>query len=243
MKKPFVGMRRGAAFLGILVLWQSGPASAQSDPSDSRITERLQCIRLMLEQGKPGSDRWWYGWLIGYGAATVGQGAVGLAGKDKRTRQDMFLGAATTCLGAIGQVISPMTPSGAPGRLANLPEGTPGERMKKCVYAEELLEACARREQEGRSWKTHAVAGAVNLGGALVVCLGFKRDLREGVWNFAFNTAVAEAQIWTQPMRAVDDYGEIARRGRTKGHPSRPELKRSWCLYRTPGGIGICIEL
>jgi hypothetical protein len=188
----------------------------------------------MLERGKSGSDRWWYGWLIGYGAATVGQGAAGLAGKDKGTKQDMFLGAATTCLGAIGQIISPMTPSSAPGRLTNLPEGTPGERMKKCAYAE---------EREGRSWKTHAVAGAVNLGGALVLCLGFKRGLWEGVGNFAFNTAIAEAQIWTQPMRAVKDHDEVVRRGRPGGNPFRLELKKRWSLYRTPAGIGVCIEL
>jgi hypothetical protein len=235
--------RWSKAFLWMLVLSQSGPAPARDNESDSRISERLQAIRLALEQGKPGSDRWWYGWLIGYGAATIGQGAVGLTAGDRRTRQDMVLGAATTCIGAIGQVISPMASSNAPVLLAALPENTPGERAKKCAYAEELLKACAQREKEGRSWKTHAIAGAVNLGSALVVCLGFKRDIWEGVGNFAINTAVTEAQIWTQPTRAVHDDEAYARGGLPPEGPDRRESKKRWSLNRVPGGIGIRILL
>jgi hypothetical protein len=243
MKSPFSMKWPGTVLLTVILFFRLNNVSAQDGLSDSQIKERLQIIRQMLDGEKPNADLWWYGWLIGYGAATVGQGVMGLTGKDKQTRQDMSLGAATTFLGAVGQIISPMLPSNAPDRFAAISENTSEERIKKLPDAERLLKACALREKEGRSWKTHAIAGVVNLGGGLVVWLGFKRSVWEGVGNFAVNTAIAEAQIWTQPTRAVDDYEEYVRGYRCKGEPGRHESKKRWSVNRAPGGIRICIQL
>jgi hypothetical protein len=105
MGKPPIRKYSGTFLLSVLLLCQWNTASAQEGLSDSQIREKLQAIRQMLERGKPNVDRWWTGWLIGYSAATVGQGAVCLINKDKGIRQDMALGAATTCLGALGQIM------------------------------------------------------------------------------------------------------------------------------------------
>ncbi|MEJ2627922.1 MAG: hypothetical protein P8078_05145, partial [bacterium] len=187
MKKLFINSKLVTILLLLIFLFQFFPARAQDELSDAQVQERLQLIQQLLERGKPNANRWWYGWLIGYSAATIGQGAVWLISDDKNTRQDMALGAATTFLGAMGQIITPMTPGTAPDRLARISEGTPQERRDKLLKAEKLLEECALREKEGRSWKMHALTGVVNLAGGIIVWLGFDRNIWEGVGNFALN--------------------------------------------------------
>lgn len=118
----------------------------------------------------------------------------------------MALSAATSFIGAVGQLIMPMTPASAPGRLALIPGDSPEERINKLNKAEELFEASALREKEGRSWKMHAASSAVNLGSGLITWLGFDRTIQSGLINFAINEVISEAQIWTQPTRAIKDY-------------------------------------
>jgi len=197
---------RGTLFFLLIFMFQFSELPAQNEIHDSLVTERIYYIQNMLDQGKPAAKLWWNGWLYGYSAATVVQGAV-LLGSDKmKTRQDMALGAATTLVGAIGQLIMPMKPASAPGKLALIPGDTPEERIKKLNKAEELFEASALREKEGRSWKMHAVSSAVNLSSGLITWLGFDRTIQSGLINFAINEAITEAQIWTQPTRAIKDY-------------------------------------
>ena len=137
--------------------------SAQDEIPDSLVKERIDHIQNMLDEGKPNAKLWWNAWLYGYSAATVVQGAVFLGSDQLKTRQDMALGAATTLVGAVGQLIMPMTPASAPGKLALIPGDTPDERINKLRKAEELFAASATREKDGRSWKMHAASSAVNI--------------------------------------------------------------------------------
>lgn len=210
---------------------------AQNELPDNEIKERIEYIRNVLEQGKPASKLWWNGWLYGYAAATAGQGAVALATNSLSTRQDMVLGAATTLIGAAGQLAMPMLPSFAPKKLELIPEDTPEERLYKLERAEELFEACALREKDGRSWKMHAASGAVNLGSGLVTWLGFKRTIWAGLGNFALNTAITEAQIWTQPVRAIREYKEYCERYKSGLTYLPNRHKSSLFVNAYPGGI------
>jgi hypothetical protein len=180
--------------------------SAQNEIPDSLVKVRIQHIQQMLNEGKPDANLWWYGWLYGYSVATLGQGAVLLTSDNLKTRQDMALGAVNTLIGVAGQLFMPMTSGYAPKRLALIPGDTPEERIIKLNKAEALFEASARREQVGRSWKMHATTGAVNLSSGLITWLGFDRTFKAGLINFAINTAITEAQIWTQPTRAIRDF-------------------------------------
>jgi hypothetical protein len=239
MQKPRMNTRRSVIILLLLLLFRVNPAEAQDDLSDSQIQERLQVIHHMLEQGRPNAARWWYGWLIGYSAATIVQGGIGLTSKDKDTRQDMALGAATTFLGAMGQIMTPIVPRTALDRISGIPESTPAERKAKLAEAESVFREFALRERNGRSWKIHAVTGAVNLGGGLIVWLGFKRSIWEGLGNFILNTAVTEIQIWTQPTRTARDYDRYMEKYASgqKVSSHKPETKWSVNLY--PGRLGI----
>jgi hypothetical protein len=241
LEKPFIRTKLSTIILLLIFFVQINLASAQDELSDAQIKERLQTIQQMLEQGKSNANRWWYGWLIGYSAATIAQGAIGLTSDAKATRQDMALGAVTTFLGAMGQIITPMVPGSAPNRLAGIAENTPEERKEKLFKAEKLLKDCAIRESEGRSWQAHAITGAANLGSGLIVWLGFKRSVWEGLGNFALNTVITEAQILTQPTRAIHDYDNYLRThqsGQKLGH-RKPDW--NWLVNIYPGGLGISV--
>lgn len=224
-------------FLFILIL-STLQAKAQEQIPDTLVKERIQYIQKMLDEGRPGASLWWNGWLYGYGAATVGQGVVFLTSDKLTTRQDMALGAATSFIGAIGQLIAPM-PISAPKKLALIPGETAEQRMSKLKQAENLFEAGAKRELEGRSLKTHAINGAVNLGSGLVTWLGFKRTVWAGIGNFALNTAICEAQILSQPRRAIRDYNTYREKyisGLPQAH-SRQEMH--WTVNAFPGGVSV----
>ncbi len=228
---------RKLALTALFVSLLSAPLSAQEPLSERETAERLALIQEMLSDGKQDASLWWNGWLWGYGLATAVQGAVFLASDHLQTRQDMAVGAVTTLLGMAGQLIAPMTPASAPGKLAASPEGTPEERKAKLAEAERLLAACAKREKDGRSWKNHALTGAVNLGAGLVVWLGFKRSVWEGLANFAVNTVVTEVQIWTQPIRAVRDYEDYVRGTRMGSRSVKSRMV--FTVYGVPGGLGV----
>ena len=229
--------------MAVVLFSSSCPVSGREAPSDTLVRERLAEIRRMLERGEPGAGRWWTGWLIGYGAATVGQGIVYATSREKRTRQDMALGAATTGLGVIGQLLTPMIPMDAAGRLDALPEADAEQRLNKLSAAETLLERCAKREEEGRSWRTHAITGAVNLASGLVAWLGFRRCLGDGIANFAINTLITEAQIWTQPTAAVRDYEDYLQRHPSAAWADARPFRMTWSVHMVPGGIGISFHL
>ena len=223
----------------LVLFYQVSIAKTQDSIPDSLVRERIQVIQNMLDQGKKNANAWWYGWLVGYGTATLAQGAVCLFGDKLATRQDMALGAITTLLGMGGQIISPMVPGYAPGKLEEIPEGTPEENLRKLQEAEKLLGECAIREKEGRSWKIHALDGAVNISCGFIVWFGFKRSFLAGIENVALNTAICEAQIFTQPTRAIKDYDYYCQKYNTgqnlAGH--RPPV--TWSFTMVPGGIGL----
>jgi hypothetical protein len=186
---------------------------------------------------KAGADRWWYAWLTGYSAATAGQAIVYFSSDDKSLRQDMALGAATTFLGALNQLITPVDPPR--NDYPTYREYVSGEKPMTAGQAATLLRDLAAWERKGRSWKTHALAGAVNLGSGLITWLGFKRSFMDGLENFAINTAITEAQIWTQPIRAARDYEKYCRKAAAGAGSSHPVTEGEWAWSIFPGGFYI----
>ncbi len=245
--KKWVYLRKKSRFSGILFLFillnllQSLPVSAQQITSDSLVKVQIVTIQNMLDLGKRNASLWWNGWLYGYSAATAVQGAIYFTNDIVKTRQDMALGAATTLVGAVGQLIMPMVPVYAPKRLALIPGETPEERIQKLAKAEELFKASAKREQEGRSWKMHAASGVVNLSSGLVTWLGFKRTFWAGFGNFLINSAITEAQIWSQPTRAIKDYQKYCEKYKNglTYHPERQQAQ--WFVSAYPGGLTLRI--
>lgn len=190
-------------------------------------------IQLTALKDMAGAERWWYGWLAGYSAATIGQGVIWFTSEDKTLRQDMALGAATTLLGAMGQLITPVKPKNAD--YPSYREYASGEKSFSPDQAAALLKALAAREKEGRSWKTHAIAGVVNLGSGLITWLGYKRTFMDGLENFAINTAITEAQIWTQPMKAARDYEKYCQSTNPASQVMSSRRDGEWSWNLSPG--------
>ncbi len=132
-------LKAGTFLFLFLFTFHFSELSAQDTIPDSLVKERIQNIHVMLENGKPAARLWWNGWFYGYSAATVVQGVVGITNESLKTRQDMLLGAATTFFGAAGQILMPMVPVYAPGKLALIPGDTPEERIIKLNIAEEIF--------------------------------------------------------------------------------------------------------
>jgi hypothetical protein len=237
--------KSGGAYLfavfSLIIISGSGNIFSQTDLPDSVVTEQIRVIGKMLEEGKPNANFWWYGWLAGYSAATVGQGAIALSTDNGTLKQDMVLGSATTLLGAIGQLITPMVPGFAPDRLKQIPEDTDEERLMKLQKAEELLKKSAMREKSGRSWQAHVITGVVNLGSGLIAWLGFNRDIWAGVENFAINTAITETQIWTQPTKAMKDYKKYCSKYKSGINPIAFKQDIKLFVSGGPGGIQLKI--
>lgn len=223
----------------LIFSFQCSTLCAQNEIPDSLVIERIQFIKNTLEYDKANTKRWWYGWLGTYSAATVGQGAISFTSNEKSLRQDMALGAATTFLGAAGQFISPLIPGNQQEQLNSISDKTRIERLDKLAIAEKLFNECAMREKLARSWKTHAMCSAVNLGGGLITWLGFKRNIGAGIGYFVLNTAITETQIWTQPTLARRNYKKYHQKyvANEEGISYLPEV--NWYLEAYPGGLGI----
>ena len=240
MKSLFCRSFRITAFLALLFLSLSDFLAGQEIKPDSVTGNVQQDIRLTALREKSAIRGWWYGWLAGYSAATVGQGIVYMASDDKALRQDMALGAATTMLGAVGQLISPVLPKGAD--YPSYREYASGERTLPSDDAAELLRLLAAREKEGRSWKTHAIAGVVNLGSGLITWLGFRRTFMDGLENFAINTAITEAQIWTQPVRARKEYERYRKELQSEVDAVAVKPSAEWTFYAGPAGFALRLD-
>jgi hypothetical protein len=223
----------------VLLLSSSKQATAQNIASDSLVFARLSEIKTMLSDERLRDNRWWYGWLGAYSAATIVQTGVWIGVDDLSTKQDMALGAATTFIGAAGQLISPLKPNHEWQRIAQLPERTPEEKRIKLIESEKLLQQNAMNEKIGKSFKTHAICTVVNLGSGLVTWLGFKRSVWAGLGNFALNTAITETQILSQPRRAMKDYSKYV--NKYKFSPVKPTpISMSLNLY--PGGVSLLVK-
>jgi hypothetical protein len=85
----------------------------------------------------------------------------------------------------------------------------------------------------------HVVTGVVNIGSGLITWLGFKRTFWDGVENFAINTVITEAQIWTQPTRAVKDYQDYCKKYDSVSAPVILKPEKMWLVRAYPGGIAI----
>ena len=226
--------------LGFLILMSR--LSAQDTEYDTTIRKKLDAAGLLLQKDANRTNAWWWGWLGGYSAATIGQVIIGVSAEKLNTRQDMFLGAATTLVGAAGQFITPVSPSKAQLRILEMPERTLAEKKEKLDAAEEFLQKRSWSEIKGRQWQMHAASGAVNLGSGLVTWLGFKRSWKDGLLNFALNTAITEAQIWSQPMTARNGLIRYQKDYLPDKMALSGKHEMKWALYTGINNLGIRIS-
>lgn len=241
MKNKFPLSNIRVTLLVFVLILQFLHLSAQDKLSDTLVKERIQSIQKMLDEGKTNANRWWYGWLIGYSALTVGQGAGYFVSTDENAKVEWAFGSFTSLLGVATQVLMPMVPGYAPDRLALIPENNKEEELQKLNIAEDLLKLSAHREKKGRSWKMHALCGIANAGVELIYCYGFNQPQGIAIRDFAINTFISEAQIWSQPTRAMKDYQSYCRKYKAGENLRVYKPIPEWHVSAYPGGISICL--
>jgi len=172
-----------SAFCTLLILsiFRIPQVVAQNESQDSILSERIMFLEKSLKKDEQKTRLWWNSWLIGYSAATVGQGIVYFTSNDKSMRQDMALGAATTILGAANQFLWPLIPRKDSYRLSLLPSNSRTEKELKLQLAEELLQEHARCEKVARNWQAHALCTGVNIARGVITWVGFKRNIWAGL--------------------------------------------------------------
>jgi hypothetical protein len=242
-------MKQGNSISGLFVLislsifiFLNMPIYSQTTDPDSLRNTWSQEFQKVVNHDRISAQRWWYGWLAGYSAATAGQGIVYFSTDEKATRQDMALGAATTLLGAAGVLLTPIVPPKSTYNITDIQTNDSTNAYFDIANSEKLLKEIARREKEGRSWKFHAVSGAVNIGSGLITWLGFKRTIMDGLLNFALNTVITEAQVWTQPVKAIKDYQDYCGNNATSSIPHILKPERKWYLCSYPSGFSLRLD-
>jgi len=219
--------------VALLTIGRPGVAEDIGSLTDRAVTNRIAFIQQALDEGQRPANLWWYGWLAGYTAATAGQLAVRSDSNDEKERQDMLVGAGTTALGAVGQLIAPMPAGYLPARLRAMSADTPEARRAKLTAAEEFLRRSAARESMGKSWQVHAIAGAVNLAAGLVIWKHYDRSSSDGLLTFAVGQLISEVQIFTQPTKAVRDLRTYEQRADWEQADAAATSHRTWYV-----GIG-----
>jgi hypothetical protein len=242
-------MKKGSSNTGLIVIFflsififRDLPLYSQISDQDTLRHAQSSEFQSVVDHDRKSAQSWWYGWLAGYSAATAGQGIVYFSTDEKATRQDMALGAATTFLGAAGVLITPIVPRETSFQSRDIQPNDSSQMLFDITSSEELLKEIAQKEAEGRSWKIHAVTGAVNIGSGLITWLGFKRSVRAGFVNFAINTVITEAQIWTQPVKAIKDYQNYCTDNATSSIPHSLKPERKWYLCSYPCGFVLRLD-
>ena len=225
----------------LLLVSVAGVAAAQDarNASDVEVTNRLAYIQGSLDGGRKAANLWRNGWLVGYSAATFGQIAAQTGSQSDKQKQDLLVGAATTGLGVIGQLAFPLDAGFLADQLRAMPGDTPEARRAKLASAESFLRRSAAQEELGRSWKTHAIAGVVNLAAGLVIWRHYDRPARDGLLTFALGQFVSEVQIFTQPTKAVRDLRDYERRSDFEHAAAAAGPQRTWYVSAWPGGVAV----
>jgi hypothetical protein len=140
---------------------------------------------------------WDNAWAITFGALAVGQGSLALghyapgAEWDDKAQASMWIGAGKSAIGSLSHLIL---------RLKTVRGG--GE-TEPCAHLEASRRALreSAKHQKTTFWLNHAGSLALNLGGLLVLGLGYDA-WKEGVMSFALGWPVGLLSVYTQPRGA-----------------------------------------
>ena len=185
---------------------------------DAEVTRRIAFLEARLGRDERAGRTWWTVWFVTYATLAVGQGAIAIATTDPGLRADMAVGAAFSPIGNLGLALFPIGFKSPVSRLTRYPERTQAERRYKLSLLEHRLDETAREEALGRSWLSHVAGAAVSLASGLVLAIGYDR-VESGAVNVVSGIAVAELQIWTQPVIARDAAREYGRPVSQVGRP------------------------
>ncbi len=203
---------------------------------DSGSEARIAWIQEALDSGSGASKLWQYGWTGVYGATAIVEGVNANDNVEIDEKDDQFdstVNAITSLLGLGNMVYDPLTSYSASEKLKSILASNDMDQKTKLAAAERLLTSCAKREEKGRSWKTHVLAGIVSIMAGIAVASDDSRG-DDGLVMFASSMLVSEIQIFTMPTQAIDDLRNYKNKKFTKFHKKR--INRFY-VNAIPGGL------
>ncbi len=217
--------------------------SFQNTDNDSLVKEKLAYIENAFQDMQANSKTWKYGWYATFSALATSQGTIALTTDNKDLQKGMALGTATAFTGIGGLVTKPLVSIKANRTLQKMPANTAEERRLKLEMAEKLLKKSSEREINGKHWKSHATAGAINLAAGMITWLGFEKSIWQGLQTFAISTAIAELQILTQPRKSIKAYKEYQNRFDTNTKVSYQKKQQiNWFVSASPVGFRLNVS-
>jgi len=241
MKKKIISIVGLLTFITVVTA-TSGLYAQGKTPGDGEVRERLTYIDSALKEGQFNANLWYWGWLGGYSTVAATQLTLFFAKPDLMSdtrahgKQDNMTGFITGILGVVGLAIDPMVPGYAHSRFRDMPENTPEERATKLKQAEYWLKKSSKRERDGRGWLNHVLNFAVNFTAGMVIWQGFNRPWTDFFITFGPGFLVGEAQIFSQPWRAMDDWEAYQRKYMMASMPRR-DTTQGWYMAAFPGGF------
>jgi hypothetical protein len=215
----------------------------QNTDNDSLVKEKLAFIENAFQEMQSNSKVWKYGWYATFSALAISQGTIALTTDNKDLQKGMALGTATSFTGIGGLVTNPLQSIKALKILQRMPANSVEERRIKLEMAEKLVKKSSEREINGKHWKSHATAGAINLAAGMITWLGFEKSIWEGLQTFAISTAIAELQILTQPRKSIKAYKEYQSRFDANAKFSyRKKQQINWFVSASPIGFRLNVS-
>ena len=220
-----------------IVLICALPARADQKPrlSEEDMGRRLAFIEERLNEGRNSARYWQYGWSGFFTASAAFQGYKAIESNDGDNQLNYAVGAVKSAAGLTLMLLRPLPAVKGAAPLQDMPADTSYQKEARLKAARDLLHTNARRARERKSWKRHLMGIAVNLvGSAVIASFG---DAEDAVVSGLTGIAINQANIWSQPWRAIEDLADYERE-----FPAVPETNEAaWRLTPMKGGIGITI--
>jgi hypothetical protein len=168
----------------------SAPDVVRADPC----VERLEHLGALLDDQARRARMWNWGWTLTFTAASAGQFAAAPLVDDLAQKRSFYVGGAKAAIGVGSALIrwipTPRAPEAGDDACAAVAE------------AERALARLARAQRGGVSWMRHAEGVALNVGGLLVLGVGYDH-WREAVISTVGGLVVGEIRLLTHPRGAM----------------------------------------
>ena len=226
--------------VGFLILLMCAlPAQADQKPplSEADMERRMAFIEERLNEGRTHARYWQYGWSGFFAASAAFQGYKAIESDSSDNEVNHAVGAVKSAAGLTLMLLRPIPAAKGAAPLQDMPATTRDQKEARLEAARDMLNTNARRARARKSWTRHLTGIAVNLiGSAVIASIG---DTDDAVISGLTGIAINQANIWSQPSRAIDDLADYQ-----KAFPAVSETNDvSWQL--TPiagGGLGVTIR-
>lgn len=199
------------AFAVALSCVAAAAAPAAASECDSDTEARLEFLESRLDEGRDRAQLWWRSWMgifvIGVGFSTVN----GALEDDGSNAAADYINAGKSVLGIADLTLRPHVARHGAERVRAIPKTTPERCRERLALAEKSMEQAADAGSQRWAWKAHLSSLVLNLAAALAVSEGWD-DPGDGWRDFGISSVSGEANIWTHPTRAVDDWSDYRQR-------------------------------